>query len=105
MLNNLKAEKLKYEASLSMVDNIEKLLRKGANPLYFQELIDSNKGKVSINDIRDRNGNTILIKACQAGNSGVARVIIDAGCNVNVQNKDGNTALHYAKEKKLWSIC
>lgn len=46
-------------------------------------------------NIRDTNGNTILIIACQNGNKRLAKIALRRGGNINVQNYKGNTPLHY----------
>lgn len=51
---------------------------------------------ISNPDEADINGQTLLMKAAQAGNEWQIKTLIDAGANVNLQDKDGWTALMYA---------
>lgn len=46
-------------------------------------------------NVRDMNGSTILIIACQNGNKRLAKIALRRGGNINVQNYKGNTPLHY----------
>lgn len=41
-------------------------------------------------------GSSPLISACVFGKPGIARILIDAGADINLQNNDGSTALHSA---------
>eukprot|EP00397_Hematodinium_sp_SG-2012_P005454 GEMP01005474.1.p1 GENE.GEMP01005474.1~~GEMP01005474.1.p1 ORF type:complete len:1041 (+),score=289.39 GEMP01005474.1:46-3168(+) len=43
----------------------------------------------------DDNGNSLLHVACQNNHRRTAKLLIKLGINVNVQNKTGNTPLHY----------
>ena len=47
-------------------------------------------------DCRDRGGNSPLMAACQNGRGKLVKLCIRHGANVNAQNKQGNTALHFA---------
>jgi ankyrin repeat protein len=50
-----------------------------------------------VNDIRDREGRTILMKACIANNDDVVRMLLKVpGINLDEQDKGGRTALMYA---------
>lgn len=44
-------------------------------------------------DIADENGNTPLIASCEKDNTEIARMLINAGAGVNLQNKKGMSAL------------
>ena len=44
----------------------------------------------------DEFGNTLLHIGCQNGNEKVTRLLLAKGANPNHQNKQGNTAGHYA---------
>merc|ERR1711871_666777 len=47
-------------------------------------------------DTEDDKGNTLLILACQNCNKRLAEMLLIRGANVNHQNSQGNTPLHYA---------
>ena len=49
-------------------------------------------------DATDDHGNTLLIVACQNGNRKLAELLVMRGAEVNLANKEGNTALHFALE-------
>lgn len=57
-----------------------------------EELIQQDPSVLSYSD--DKN-NSLLHVACQNNNRRVAKLLIKAGINLNKQNKNGNTALHY----------
>ena len=46
-------------------------------------------------NIKDDNGNTPLIIACQNGHSSVCHLLVEHGANLKCANKRGNTPLHY----------
>ena len=46
----------------------------------------------------DSHGNTLMLLASQNGGLKIAKLLIAKGANVNHQNKQGQTALHYAME-------
>ena len=47
-------------------------------------------------DTEDEKGNTLLIVSCQNSNKRLTEMLIVRGANVNHQNAQGNTALHFA---------
>ena len=47
-------------------------------------------------DTKDEHGNTLLMTAAQQTNPGIVRMLVNRGANINLQNANGNTALHYA---------
>lgn len=47
-------------------------------------------------DAEDERGNTLLLLACQNSNRRLVEMLLVRGANVNHQNAQGNTALHYA---------
>jgi len=46
--------------------------------------------------LRDENGNTLLIVACQNNMFSIAKLLVCCGCDPNMQNNRGQTALHYS---------
>jgi hypothetical protein len=46
----------------------------------------------------DSHGNTLVLLAAQNGGLKIAKLLLNKGANVNHQNKQGQTALHYAME-------
>lgn len=60
------------------------------------ELLVSQQAKLNL---RDSCGNTPLIIASKYGNYEGMGILLKAGCDVDVQNKEGCTALHYASHK------
>ena len=49
-------------------------------------------------DAVDEYGNTLLIVAAQNGNKRLVEILITRGAFINHQNREGNTALHFALE-------
>jgi hypothetical protein len=47
-------------------------------------------------DAEDEKGNTLLLLACQNSNKRLVEMLILRGANINHQNAQGNTALHFA---------
>jgi ankyrin repeat protein len=84
---NLKS-KGEFSPLLYAVENkrkpiVEYLVSKGVN-------IDEKNGHL---------GNTALIKACEFGSLDIAKVLVDAGANINLKSKAGFTPLFYAVQK------
>ena len=46
-------------------------------------------------DVRDHNDNTLLMTACQHGHKRIAKLCLRKGADVDSQNLQGNTALHF----------
>jgi len=46
-------------------------------------------------DRRDNKGNTLLHHACMQNKKKVAKAVLRLGANINSQNLQGNTCLHY----------
>jgi ankyrin repeat protein len=66
------------------------------NPEYFKNFIqDSGSGKTEINKC-NHNKETYLIMAAKMNNERVIDVILEKGADVNLQDSQGNTALHFA---------
>lgn len=49
-----------------------------------------------LNELEQMGGSSPLITAAAFGNNEAAKLLIDAGANLNIQNNDGSTALHTA---------
>jgi ankyrin repeat protein len=47
-------------------------------------------------DAEDEKGNTLLLVACQNSNKRLVEMLLVRGANINHQNAQGNTALHFA---------
>ena len=68
----------------------------------FKEMMEHHKN-INI-DAFDLNGNTLLMIACEEGNSEVVSVLINLGASLNYQNFHGETALHFAAKKRNLEI-
>ena len=49
-------------------------------------------------------GNTLLILSAKDGNLTITKFLCEEGCEVNIQNHRGNTALHYAIGKQFYGV-
>ena len=47
-------------------------------------------------EVRDDDGNTLVMIACQAGAFGLLPILLSKGCDVNARNNVGASCLHYA---------
>lgn len=52
----------------------------------------------------DEYGNTLLIYACQNGNTKIAKYLVNKGANPNHQNKQGQTAAHFAISYQFFDL-
>ena len=82
--------------------NLKKLIKKGEVSLFF-EYFQENCKKMYINR-KDENGNTLLILALKQGLNTICKLLIKNGIDVNIQNNNGNSALHYALSGKNYVV-
>ena len=60
----------------------------------LEAFLDAHTDTFNIDD-PDNHGNSILCVACQNGHKRIAKVALRRECNINFQNKRGNTPLHF----------
>jgi hypothetical protein len=70
-----------------------------SNEEYYLKIIDKFQNKINPNHL-DKEGNTILIKACQLNNIDIALRLLKY-VNYQIVNNQGKTALYYAKKHKM----
>ena len=51
--------------------------------------------------VRDTQGRTLLHKAALNNNTRIARLLLRHGIDVNAQDNEGNTALHYVEDRNM----
>ena len=71
--------------------------------LLFNEYFNNNYLRINI-DSKDENGNTYLILSVKQNLESITKLLLEKGVDVNIQNKEGNTALHYALSGKNFII-
>lgn len=54
----------------------------------------------SLENIKNRDGDSVVALAAMKGDHNMLKLLLDKGMCPNTQNKDGNTALHYACDGK-----
>ena len=69
----------------------------------FMEYANSNSRNIDLN-YQDNDGNTFLILSIKNGLNKLTKFLLEKGSNVNIQNKEGNSALHYALSGKNFVI-
>ena len=80
---------LQMASANSTLESVEYLLKAGATV-----------------ELPDNDGDTALIIACQNGsNEDVINLLLDYAKDVNVANRNGLTALHYAVQRKYSKTC
>jgi hypothetical protein len=85
------------EESNSMKSKFKQLcscVRHG-NYTEFEQMLDDCDGIVPI-DYADDVGNTLLMVSCQNGNKRMVKLCLRKGSDMNKQNTNGHTCLHYA---------
>ena len=70
------------------------LIDKSQNELFFEEY--RNLRFLDINHQEKYTGDTLLIRASKINNIYIIIFLLEKGCNINIQNHELNTALHYA---------
>ena len=79
---NRQADELFFAVNTNDFNSVKKLAAKG---------VDVNA--------RDEGGSTPLMRAAVNGNTDVAKLLLDHGADVNVQDRHGWSALHFAAQK------
>ena len=98
----------KYELLQLIKDkqNIESILRlfilRGETMLFIDYFNDVYK-KIDINS-RDGEGNTFLILSVKSGMNYISKILLEKGADVNIQNYEGNAALHFALSRKNFQL-
>lgn len=102
LLNILNACKEKKEPAAQVAETMETIQQPAVdihtavateNTAALKQLIESG---ADLNVTEPMGGSTPLISACLFGKTEMARLLIDAGADLNVQNNEGSTALHTA---------
>ena len=87
-------------------ENIQTVLRtliKEGETLLFTEYFNRNFRRINANS-QDEDGNTFLISSVKQGLNYITNFLLEKGVDVNMQNNEGNTALHYALSGKNFEI-
>lgn len=87
------------ENTINILKNLI-ILGEGA---LFLEYFNKNSKFIDIND-RDEKGNSFLILSVKYGLNNLSKMLIKKRININIQNKEGNTALHYALSSKNFDM-
>lgn len=69
----------------------------------FMEFFERNKKIIDMNQQLE-GGNSLLIISSREGNPAITRFLCEQGLEINMQNNNGNTALHYAIANQFYSI-
>ena len=95
LLNNIKGRE-----NIHIILN--NLIKQGEESL-FQAYFNNYIRIININSI-DEDGNTFLILSIKRGLYSITKMLLENGINVNIQNKQGNSALHYALSGKNFEM-
>ena len=92
-------EDLQYE---DVYFELIRFIMEGKNKA-FEKLFEKKKKFIDINqELFDKN--TLLILCVKEGNYFITKFLCEQGAEVNLQNNNGNTALHYALGKQFYTI-
>ena len=69
----------------------------------FKSLFEKHREYIDINQELFE-GNTLLILCAREGNFYITKFLCDENAEVNTQNNNGNTALHYAIGKQFYAL-
>ena len=78
------------------------LIVEGKEKLFINKLKEL-KNDIDINN-QTLEGNTFLIISTREGNKNITKFLCENGCELNIQNLKGNTALHYAIANLFFDI-
>ena len=79
-----------------------KLIIEGKNKM-FKNYYEKNRAFIDINEELFE-GNTLLILSAREGNYHITKFLCEEGAEVNLQNHNGNTALHYAIGRQFYAL-
>ena len=82
---------------------ILKNLIKEGEELLFLEYINNKSRNIDINSL-DHDGNSFLILCVKQHLNMLSKILLDKGIDINIQNNEGNTALHYALSSKNFEM-
>ena len=82
--------------------NLVKFIMEGKNKM-FKSLFEKHREYIDINQELFE-GNTLLILCAREGNFYITKFLCDENAEVNTQNNNGNTALHYAIGKQFYAL-
>jgi ankyrin repeat protein len=82
--------------------NLVKFIIEGKNKM-FKTFFEKNREYIDINQELFE-GNTLLILCAREGNLYITKFLCDENAEVNTQNNNGNTALHYAIGKQFYAL-
>ena len=86
--------------------NIETILRLfiiEGETMFFIEYFNMIYKRIDINCI-DCDGNTFLILSVKQGMNYLSKFLLERGVNTNIQNNEGNSAMHYALSMKNFNL-
>ena len=86
--------------------NIETILRLfiiEGETMFFIEYFNMIYKRIDINCI-DYDGNTFLILSVKQGMNYLSKFLLERGVNTNIQNNEGNSAMHYALSMKNFNL-
>jgi len=93
--------------TVALQDKVEDIHRKLLNACFDQNLglLNDLMDRYQIHDeIKDRDGNNLILIGAQKGNSNLVKLLCMRGLDCNHQNNKGNTALHYAIDGKFMKV-
>jgi len=82
--------------------NLVKYIIEGKNKM-FKSFYERNRAYIDINQELFE-GNTLLILCAREGNFYITKFLCEENAEVNTQNNNGNTALHYAIGKQFYAL-
>ena len=105
-INNSSLDYYELLKKIKGKENIEIILRtliKEGEISLFNEYFHQNCKFIDIN-CKDEDGNSLLILSVKVGMNNISKILLEAGIDVNIQNNEGNSALHYALSGKNYVI-
>ena len=104
--SNQKIDYFELLRKITGKNNIEIILRafiQEGETLLFTEYFNNNYRRIDMN-AKDEDGNTFLILSIKQGLNFVTKTLLEKGVDVNLQNNEGNSALHYALSGKNYEV-
>ena len=94
---------LKQIKSKEIIESILRLFIIEGEAYLFIQYLNKVLKKIDINS-KDERGNTFLILSVKTGMNYISKILLEKGIDPNIQNYEGNSALHFSLSRKNFEM-